>query len=76
MAGWEGRRRLSPRQSSFRTIALLTLIPVAALLGLLLWSFIALTVRLPPPAAKPKKLVIHTTPAPPPPPRGRIVLIL
>ncbi len=47
MAGREGRRRLSPRQSSFRTIALLTLTPVAALLALLIWSFIAQTVRLP-----------------------------
>lgn len=80
MAGREGRRRLSPRQSSFRTIALLTLIPVAALLGVLLWSFIAQTVRVPLPARKPAPRTA-ARPARPRPPaaapvRGRIVLIL
>ena len=43
MAGWEGRRRIPPRQRSFRTIALLTLIPIAGLLAVLIWSFVAQT---------------------------------
>lgn len=79
MAGREGRRRLSPRQSSFRTIALLTLIPVAALLGILLWSFIAQTVRLPAPAPAPRARPSRPTIPPRPAAaavRGRIVLIL
>ncbi|HYS53930.1 MAG TPA: divergent polysaccharide deacetylase family protein [Thermoanaerobaculia bacterium] len=41
MAGWEGRRRISPRQKSFRTIALLMLIPVVGLLAILIGIFIA-----------------------------------
>ncbi|MDQ6800069.1 MAG: divergent polysaccharide deacetylase family protein [Acidobacteriota bacterium] len=41
MDGWEGRRRISPRQKSFRTIALLTLVPVVGLLGVLVWTFVA-----------------------------------
>src|SRR5207249_6730663 len=49
MDGWEGRRRVRPVRSSFRTIAFLTLIPVFALLGLLIWSFLAQTIRLPAP---------------------------
>lgn len=79
MAGRDGRRRLSPRQSSFRTIALLTLIPVIALLGILLWSFIAQTVRLPPAArrvVRPAVVPHPRAPAAAAPPRGRIVLIL
>jgi polysaccharide deacetylase 2 family uncharacterized protein YibQ len=43
MDGWEGRRRISPRQKSFRTIAFLTLIPVVGLLGILVWTFIVRT---------------------------------
>ena len=79
MAGWEGRRRVSPRRSSFRTIALLTLIPVFGLLGLLVWSFVAqapfVVVR------SPLSVVRHTRPratgnAQRATPRGRIVLIL
>lgn len=73
MAGREGRRRLTPRQSSFRTIALLTLIPVFALLGLLIWSFIAQNVRLPMPP--PRKATRNTRPAQLLR-RGKIVLIL
>jgi polysaccharide deacetylase 2 family uncharacterized protein YibQ len=74
MAGREGRRRLSPRQSSFRTIALLTLTPVAALLALLLWSFLAQSVRLPTPPPRPPRRAAVKPPSPPV--RGRIVLIL
>jgi uncharacterized protein len=76
MAGREGRRRLSPRQSSFRTIALLTLVPVAALLGVLLWSFIAESVRLPLPLPHRARRAVRPHPVPPPRLRGRIVLIL
>jgi polysaccharide deacetylase 2 family uncharacterized protein YibQ len=75
MAGWEGRRRVSPRQSSFRTIVLLTLIPVAGLLGVLIWSFIAQTIRLP---APPPHRIAHVQAATIAPVvrRGKIVLIL
>ena len=74
MTGWEGRRRFSPRQGSFRTIALLTLIPVFGLLAVLVWSFIAENVRLPVPL--PRKVARVKRPAPPAAHRGRIVLIL
>ena len=76
IVGREGRRRLTSRRSSFRTIALLTLIPVFALLAILVWSFIAMNVRFPLPAAHKSPL----RPVPPPaaavPHRGDIVLIL
>jgi polysaccharide deacetylase 2 family uncharacterized protein YibQ len=74
IAGREGRRRLSPRQSSFHTIALLTLTPVVALLALLIWSFIAQTVRLPIPP--PRRVARMATISPPPRHHGKIVLIL
>lgn len=49
MAGREG----IPRQSSFRSIAALTLIPVAGLFAFLIWSFINLSGRqAPPPVVK------------------------
>jgi len=41
MAGWEGRRRISPRQRSFRHIAVLMLVPVVGLLAILIGIFIA-----------------------------------
>jgi len=41
MDGWEGRRRISPRQKSFRTIALLMLTPVVGLLAILIGIFVA-----------------------------------
>jgi len=73
--GREGRRRLTPRRSSFRTIALLTLLPVLGLLAVLVWSFVALNVRFPLPAArKPKQ--VTTAEMVPPKQRGKIVLIL
>ena len=76
--GREGRRRLTPRRSSFRTIALLTLLPVLGLLGLLVWSFVALNVRFPLPAGRKPKQVTTAQMVPPAPPkqRGKIVLIL
>ncbi len=73
MAGWEGRRRIPPRQRSFRTIALLTLIPIAGLLAILIWSFIAQTIRLP--LGRPHQ-VVHVKKAPQPVRHARIVLIL
>ncbi|HEY8180695.1 MAG TPA: hypothetical protein VII32_00540, partial [Thermoanaerobaculia bacterium] len=74
MDGWEGRRRISPRQKSFRNIALLTLIPIFGLLVLLIWIFIALTFRLPKPE---QKRSTHAAMVQPPArTRGRIVLIL
>lgn len=77
MAGREGRRRVSPRQSSFRTIALLTLIPIFGLLGLLVWTFVAQNVRLSFPTILRRRLpVARVSPPTPPPRRGRIVLIL
>jgi polysaccharide deacetylase 2 family uncharacterized protein YibQ len=73
IVGREGRRRLSPRRSSFRTIALLTLIPVFALLAILVWSFVAMNVRFPSDAHKPPHLAAAMVT---PPHRGDIVLIL
>jgi len=73
IVGREGRRRLTPRQNSFRTIALLTLIPVAGLLAILIWSFIALNVRFPTPSRKSKRVAQAQMVTPR---RGKIVLIL
>lgn len=75
MDGWEGRRRVRPVRSSFRTIAFLTLIPVFALLGLLIWSFLAQTIRLPTPPPS-RRVAQAQMIAPVPVRRGRIVLIL
>ncbi len=72
MLGREGRRRLTPRRSSFRTIAPLTLIPVFGLLAVLVWTFIAQNVRLPAMAKKAAKKAKLVQVAP----RGKIVLIL
>ena len=74
IVGREGRRRLTPRQNSFRTIALLTLIPVAGLLTILVWSFIALNVRFPLPSGHKGKSVVQAQMIRPR--RGKIVLIL
>jgi uncharacterized protein len=73
IVGREGRRRLTPRHNSFRTIALLTLIPVAGFLAILIWSFIALNVRFPIPSGKHKRAVEAQMVTPR---RGKIVLIL
>ena len=70
IVGREGRRRLTPRQSSFRTIALLTLIPVFGLMAVLVWTFISQNVRLPAPAKKSSKTKPARVVA-----RGKIVLI-
>src|SRR5436309_666869 len=80
----ERERKIIRRSSSFPTIARLMLIPVAGLLLILLWSFIA--AHLPEPSPKPKKeapvvrasTVPRVTPpaAPVPTRHGEIVLIL
>ena len=70
IVGREGRRRLTPRQSSFRTIALLTLVPVFGLMAVLVWTFVSQNVRLPAPAKKASKTKpAHVAN------RGKIVLI-
>jgi uncharacterized protein len=73
IVGREGRRRLTPRHNSFRTIVLLTLIPVAGLMAILVWSFIALNVRFPIPSRKHKPFAEAQMVTPR---RGKIVLIL
>lgn len=77
MVGREGKRRvISPRQSSFKTIALLTLIPVFGLLGLLVWSFVAQAVRIALPPPPHKTVSVRKPTARPSANRGKIVLIL
>lgn len=48
MAGWEGRRKLTPRQSSFSNVALMLLLPVGGLLIYMAWTFVRASI--PPPA--------------------------
>jgi polysaccharide deacetylase 2 family uncharacterized protein YibQ len=80
-----GERKIIRRSSSFPTIARLMLIPVAGLLIIILWSFIA--THLPEPSPQPKKEVkplvrastvprVTHEPAPVPARHGEIVLIL
>jgi polysaccharide deacetylase 2 family uncharacterized protein YibQ len=66
---------VSPSQRSFRSIALLTLTPVAGLLAVLIWSFVVQTVRLLP-IPPPRRPVVRMAVVPAPRPHGRIVLIL
>ncbi len=78
MIGREGRRRLPPRQNSFRAIALLIVTPIVGLIGVSLWMFL-LHGAPPPPAAKHRVNIAAVVPnAKPVPPRhrGDIVLIL
>ena len=74
IVGREGRRRLTPRHNSFRTIALLTLIPVAGLFAILIWSFVALNVRFPIPTRRKANNAVQAQMIRPR--RGKIVLIL
>jgi hypothetical protein len=77
MAGREGKRHVVPRQSSFRTVAFLMLLPVGGLLLFLAWRFVRDVI---PHRATP--VVEDSTIAPPKQPakhaarRGDIVLIL
>src|SRR5438874_1688472 len=77
MAGREGRRIVPRRSSSFRSISRLMLVPVAGLLIILIWSFVA--IHLPLPAGGKKKAVERASAIAPkakPKHRGDIVLIL
>src|SRR5258705_56668 len=40
MAGWVGKRKLVPRQTSFKSVAYLMLVPVAGILLFFLWNFL------------------------------------
>src|SRR6476619_422735 len=80
MDGREGKRRIPPRrQSSFRTIAYLMLLPIGGLLLFLLWNFVNRAIPPRPPAA-PASRVAETQASVVIPPkkahRGDIVLIL
>jgi len=79
MAGREGRRKTPPRRStSFHTIALLTLLPIAGLILYIGWRFFR--EHLPTRAEKPEIAAVVTKPVPSPLPpkkhRRDIVLIL
>src|SRR4029077_5639078 len=74
----EGRRRLPPRQNSFRAVALLIVTPIVGLIGVSLWMFF-LRGAPQPPAAKHRVTIAAVIPNPKPAParhRGDIVLIL
>lgn len=81
MAGWEGRRKLPPRQSSFRTVALLIITPIVGLLGILLWMFLLRFTGTPAPVPAGKKKPVAAAAVIAPPRkverhRGDIVLII
>src|SRR5207245_7788723 len=67
MVGWEGRRKLPPRQSSFRTVALLIITPIIGLLGILLWMFLLRFTGIPAPvpAGKQRRVAAAAVVAPP-----------
>ena len=78
MIGREGRRRLPPRQNSFRTIALLIVTPIVGLLIVSLWMFFHRGAA-PPAGAKRRVNVAAVIPSPKTVAsrhRGDIVLIL
>lgn len=78
MSGREGRRIVPRRESSFRSIRRLILVPVAGLLVILIWSFVATHLPLPPAGTKRPRDEAKALVAPKPPVRhrGDIVLIL
>jgi hypothetical protein len=75
MAGREGNRKLAPRTGSFKSVALLMLIPVGGILLFFFWSFLnnALSVL---PRPKPAEKPVVTASAIGERHRGDIVLIL
>jgi polysaccharide deacetylase 2 family uncharacterized protein YibQ len=78
MIGREGRRRLPPRQNSFRAIAILIVTPIVGLIGVSLWMFFLRGAPVPKPAVRKKPVVVAAAviPAPKPRHRGDIVMIL
>ena len=81
MVGWEGKRKLPPRQSSFRTVAVLIITPIVGLLGILLWMFLLRFTGTPAlvPAGKKRPVAAAAVIAPPRKVerhRGDIVLII
>lgn len=77
MAGRVGRRNVTPRQSSFRTVALLMLLPVAGVLLFLGWRFLRDVVsRRTTPVVEDSAIATHAPPAKQAKRRGDIVLIL
>src|SRR5437764_12267020 len=77
MAGRVGRRNVTPRQSSFRTVALLMLLPVAGVLLFLGWRFVRDVVWRPTgPVVEDGAIATHAPPATLRMRRGDIVLIL
>jgi polysaccharide deacetylase 2 family uncharacterized protein YibQ len=75
MSGREGNRKLPPRAGSFKSVALLMLIPIGGILVFFFWSFLnnALSVL---PRPKPAEQPVVTASAIPERHRGDIVLIL
>lgn len=71
MAGREGRRKLPRRQTSFRTVALLMLLPVVGVLLFVAYRFLLQIVPTPQ-----REVVRDSTIAPAPKRHGRIALIL
>ena len=80
MAGWEGKRKLPRRQSSFPNLALLLLLPIGGLLIFLAWMVVRSAMRPVGPSVKRvTAALIPVTAKPEPKPamhRGDIVLIL
>ena len=81
MVGWEGKRKLPPRQSSFRTVALLIITPIVGLLGILLWMFLLRFTGTPAPIPAGRKRPVASAAVVAPPRkverhRGDIVLII
>jgi polysaccharide deacetylase 2 family uncharacterized protein YibQ len=72
MSGREGKRSVTPRRDSFRSIALLMLVPIAGILLFFFWSFLNNALSSIRRAPHNEASVIAT----PPPHRGDIVLIL
>ena len=74
MAGREGKRKLVPRRSSFKSVALLMLVPVGGILLFFLWNFLHGSTE---PVAVLQSVIPRKAKAKPPQqPRADIVLIL
>jgi uncharacterized protein len=69
MAGWAGKRKLVPRQTSFKSVAYLMLVPVAGILLFFLWNFLH-------GSTEPVAVLQSVIPKKQPPRRADIVIIL